>query len=405
MVSSCSLRKGVAPLSDNEDYSDATASDATPDSATSPQAEDLLAALATRGLGPTTAQRLLERYATWEEVRSAHRDDLRGLGVKSDAIRAIRESERQYEPLDEIARARDMGVRLIARGSPEYPKALQVQDHVPPLLYVKGDLQERDALAIAIVGARRASLYGRMHAERLGFELAQAGFTVVSGLARGIDAAAHEGALKGGGRTLAVLGNGLGTVYPSEHKDLAERITQSGALISELHLDAPPLAANFPPRNRIIAALSLGVVVVEAARRSGALITARLAGEMGKEVFAIPGDIGRPQTRGAHQLSREGAKLVETLADIVEELGPLAASVQVPENETAISDPRALTLNATERAIYDMLEATPRDIDEITRSSGLSAANVASTLMVLELRQLAVSMPGKRYVRAGSFQR
>jgi DNA processing protein len=166
-----------------------------------------------------------------------------------------------------------------------------------------------------------------------------------------------------------------------------------------------PTAANFPPRNRLIAALSLGVVVVEASRTSGALITARLAGEMGREVFAVPGDIGRAQTRGTHRLIRDGAKLVETVEDILEELGPLSQPVQVREEESPIPDPRALALNQHERRIYDLLDASPKDIDLITRESGLSAANVASTLMVLELKRMAVQMPGKLYVRAGTLQR
>jgi len=175
--------------------------------------------------------------------------------------------------------------------------------------------------------------------------------------------------------------------------------------MSELPLDAAPAAANFPPRNRIIAGLSLGVVVVEASRKSGALITARLAGEMGKEVFAVPGDIGRPQTRGTHRLIRDGAKLVESVDDIIEELGPMARPVQVREGEAPLPDPRALSLNHHERLVYDLLDATPKDIDAITRETKLSAANVSSTLMVLELKRLAAQMPGMRYVRAGTLLR
>lgn len=366
---------------------------------------DLLAAVAVPGLGPVTLRRLFRRFKSWERIRTASADDLRQLGLRRDAIGAIREAERRGDPAGEMARAREMGISIIPFTAPEFPRALRAHDDAPLLLYVKGELLERDALAVAIVGTRRASLYGRMHAERLAFALAQSGFTVVSGLARGIDAAAHEGALKGEGRTLAVLGNGLASVYPVENRDLGERVSRNGALISELPLDAAPVAANFPPRNRIIAALSLGVVVVEGSRRSGALITARFASEMGKEVFAVPGDIGRPQTRGTHQLIRDGAKLVETIEDIIEELGPLTGPVLVREDETPIPDPRALILNTNERAVYDLLDASPKDIDHVTRESGLSPANVASTLMVLELRHLAVQMPGKRYVRAGTFQR
>jgi DNA processing protein len=244
-----------------------------------------------------------------------------------------------------------------------------------------------------------------MHAERFAFELAQAGFTVVSGLAQGIDAAAHRGALKGRGRTLAVLGNGLPDVYPPEHRELAAQVAASGALISELPIGAPPAARNFPVRNRIIAALGLGLLVVEAARKSGALITARLANEMGKEVFAIPGDIGRPQTRGPHLLIRDGATLVESVQDILDQLGPATGGFRDDAAAEALPDPRALNLNPVERALYDRLDSVPKDIDTLTRETGLSPANAASTLLVLELRKLAVQMPGKRYVRPGTLQR
>lgn len=380
-----------------------------PDEAASPlpaaRAEELIEALAVPGLGPVTVRRLLRRFGSWSAVCRADAEALRVAGLKREAVDAVRHREFQDEAREELARAQALGVRLLALGAPEFPVALTHHDDLPPLLYARGEVQERDALAIAIVGSRRSSLYGRMHAERFAFELAQAGFTIVSGLAQGIDAAAHEGALKAGGRTLAVLGSGLGRIYPPENRDLAERITPHGALLSELPVDTAPSAAHFPPRNRIIAGLALGVLVIEANRASGALITARLGGEMGKAVFALPGDIGRPQTRGTHRLIRDGATLVESVEDILEELGPLDRPVQVAEHEPAIPDPRALVLNPMERAVYDLLDGTPRDIDTLTRDAHLSPANVASTLLVLELRRLACQMPGKQYVRAGSFQR
>jgi DNA processing protein len=367
--------------------------------------EELLEAMAVRGLGPTTLRRLLHRFGSWPRAREARREELGELGLKRETMRALRQRDWQYDPKQELKKAGDLGIRILPFTSPEFPGSLRDQDGLPLLLYVKGEILERDALAIGMVGSRRASVYGRMHAEQLAFGLAQAQFTVVSGLAQGIDAAAHEGALKGRGRTIAVLGCGLDRIYPPENRELAERIVRSGALVSELPFSTPPSATNFPPRNRIIAALSLGIVVVEAARNSGALITARLAGEMGKEVFAVPGDIGRPQTRGPHRLIRDGAKLVETVEDVIEEFGPLSRPLKVAEGERPILDPRALMLNEVERAIFDLLDSTPKDIDAITRESRLSAANVASTLMVLELKRLAVQMPGKLYVRAGTLQR
>jgi DNA processing protein len=304
-----------------------------------------------------------------------------------------------------MEKAGRLGVKIVPFTSKEYPDALRHFEDAPPLLYVKGEVLEQDALAIAVIGSRRASLYGRIHAERMAYDLACSGFTVVSGLAQGVDCTAHRGALKGGGRTIAVLGNGLASIYPPEHRELAEEIERNGALLSELPLDAPPAATNFPPRNRIIAGLSLGVLVVEASRTSGALITARLAGEMGKEVFAVPGDVGRPQTQGVHRLLRDGAKLVESVADIIEELGPLAGPLTVREGEPPVVDPRTLLLNQHERLVYDLLGSTPKDLDSLTRESRLSPANAASTLMVLELKRLAVQMPGKLYMRAGSFGR
>ena len=372
-----------------------------------PQAEpaDLIAALSLPGMGSISLRRVLERFGSWQAARAADIDELRECGLRSETARALRDGRFQIDPQAEMDKARELGVQIIAFCDAAFPPALAHETGGPLLLYVKGDILERDALAVALVGARRASLYGKMHAERLGYELAQAGFTVVSGLAQGIDTAAHGGALKGGGRTLAVLGNGLASVYPPENAALAERVAAQGALISELPLDAPPAAANFPPRNRIIAGLSLGVVVIEAARTSGALITARLAGEMGREVFAMPGDIGRPQTRGPHRLLRDGAHLVETVEDIIDALGPLDRPLRVSESAEMLTDPRALVLNHQERQIFDLLDSTPKDIDVITREARLSAANVASTLMVLELRRMAVQLPGKLYVRAGTLQR
>lgn len=364
--------------------------------------KDLLEAAAVKGLGPVLIRRLIERLGTWADVKRAGDAALAEAGIRRDVARAIRKGDLRYDPAEQMARCRALDIRLIPYTSEDYPTALRPHDSAPVVLFVKGELAERDAVAVAIVGTRRASLYGRMHAERLSFELAHAGFTIVSGLARGIDAAAHRGALKAGGRTLAVLGNGLASVYPSEHADLADEIAGRGALISELVPDVEPNAANFPPRNRIIAGLSLGVLVIEAPSRSGAVLTARLAGEMGKEVFAVPGDIGRPQARGVHQLIRDGAKLVESVDDVIEELGVMSRSVRVAENRPPLADPRALTLNSREQTVYDLLASTPKDIDAITRESELSAANVASTLMVLELKRLAVQTPGKRYARAFS---
>lgn len=368
-------------------------------------AKELLEALALPGLGATTVRRLLRRFGSWPKARAASATELSELGLKPSAVRAVMRGRPDHSPAEELARARAAGVRVIAWSDPEFPPGLRTDDHQPLLLYVKGDIRESDRLAVGIVGSRRASIYGRTHAERLAFELAQAGVTVVSGLALGIDTAAHQGALKGHGRTLAVLGNGLSGIYPPENDQLAREVAKSGALISELPMDAAPSAANFPQRNRIIAGMSVGVLVVEASRSSGALITARMANEMGRDVFAVPGDIGRPQTRGTHRLIRDGATLVESVEDILEALGPLTAPLAVREDDAPLTDPRALALNPHERRLFDLLDSTPKDIDQLTRESNLSAGNAASILMVLELKHMATQLPGQRYVRTGTLMR
>jgi DNA processing protein len=362
-------------------------------------------ALCAPELGPRTLRALLRHYGSWSAARRGPAAEWKSLGAGAAAHRAVRDGAAARAAETELRKAAEAGVKLVQYGDEGFPPALRLHDDLPPLLYVKGDLLAQDAVAVALVGSRRASVYGAMHAERFAFELAQAGFTVVSGLAQGIDAAAHRGALKGRGRTLAVLGNGLPGIYPPENEDLAAQVAAAGAVISELPMGTAPAKANFPVRNRIIAGLSLGVVVVEADRQSGALITARLAYEMGKEVFAVPGDIGRPQTRGPHRLIRDGATLVESVQDILDPLGAVAGNLKVAETGESIPDPRALQLNPVERKVYDLLDSVPKDIDALTRESGLSAANTASTLLVLELRKMAVQMPGKLYVRPGTLQR
>jgi len=361
---------------------------------------DILQTLAVPGLGKVGARRLLEEFGSVTGARKAATALLGGLGIKADAIRALHAGKAYFDADEEIAKASARGAAIIPVNDERYPLPLRHLHDAPLALYVKGELRRSDLLAVAVVGARRASVYGCMQAGRLAGDLARAGFTIVSGFARGIDSAAHDAALKAGGRTLAALGNGLAGIYPRENEALAEQVIKHGALISELPMDTAPTAANFPPRNRIIAALSLGVLVVEASQRSGALITARLAGELGKEVFAVPGDINRPQTRGVHRLIREGAKLVASIDDILEELGPLALPVQVSEDTAPAQDPRVFALNVRERKIYDLLNTTPKDIDQITREAGMAPGNVASTLTVLEIKRLVRRHPGRRYAKA-----
>jgi DNA processing protein len=252
---------------------------------------------------------------------------------------------------------------------------------------------------VALVGSRRASYYGEKQARRLASSLAHAGFTVVSGLARGIDAACHEGALEADGRTIAVLGCGPSQVYPPEHEELARRVAAQGAVLSEHPLGFPVLAENFPRRNRIVSGLSLGVVVVEAGRASGALITARWAAEQGREVFAVPGPVDRPGFAGSHRLIKDGAKLVETVEDVLEELGPLAKAVTTPRGEE-VRDPRVLALTVGEQHVLAVLDTEPCSVDEVIGRVGLPTSAVSAALFSLELKHLIVQLAGKRFVRS-----
>jgi len=294
------------------------------------------------------------------------------------------------------------GVDVLVEGFAGYPALLSRIDDPPGVLFVRGRFEPCDSLAISIVGARHASPYGRRVASLLAGGLARAGYTVVSGLARGIDAAAHRGALDAGGRTIAVLGSGVLTIYPPEHADLAAEVIGRGTVISE----APPLAeataGSFPRRNRIVSGLCLGTVVVEAAERSGALITARLAGEQGREVFAVPGQIDCRTARGCHALIRDGAKLVQSVDDILEELGPLFETT-VDARGREVRVPAELALDTVERQVLDAVDvravAGSCDIDSLVDETGLPASRVLATLGVLEVRRIVTRLPGNRVAR------
>ncbi|MFQ5734943.1 MAG: DNA-processing protein DprA, partial [Planctomycetaceae bacterium] len=257
----------------------------------------------------------------------------------------------------------------------------------------RGTLEPADAVAVAIVGSRRCTLYGRQQAERLAAGLANAGVTVVSGLARGIDGTAHQAAIDAGGRTLAVTATGLATVYPPEHADLAEEITRRGAVVSEFPLDQAPTPGLFPQRNRIISGLSLGVVIVEAARRSGALHTARHAMEQGREVFAVPGRIDSAASDACHDLIRDGATLVRNVDDILDELGPLIQPVAT-ESHGELHTPRELSLSEQERAILGLITSEPQHVDEVLRASEIESSRTLATITVLEMKRLVQRMPG-----------
>ncbi len=383
-----------------------------------PSVRELLALQLTAGVGAVTYRRLLRTFGSVQGILAAPAariEEVDGVGSKR-ALSLV--SGKGLELADEeTSRAEGLGVRLLAYTDDGYPPALKNIYDPPLVLYVKGGLQAGDALALGVVGARRCSYYGKSQAERFAGALAGMGFAIVSGLARGIDSAAHLGALEAGGRTVAVMGRGLAGVYPPENGELAERIAASGALLSELPLETPPNRENFPRRNRLISGLSLGVLIVEGTRRSGSLITARCALEQGREVFALPGKVDSRLAAGPNSLIKgAGATLVEDPQDVLDELGPVAddlVGLKLPaappekpgagrtgEDAQGELDLRAAGLNSKERAVLEKLSSDALQIDALIEACELPPAEVAGALMVLEIRRLAKRLPGQRYVRA-----
>jgi len=365
------------------------------------QAAELLLAL-TPGIGPRLRMALLDRFGSAQAVMAASAPDLQSVpGIGQKLSRSIVESRNSIDVGAEIANCRASGVNIIAESGSDYPEVLRKIPDPPGVLFVRGEIRPTDGLAVAIVGTRHATQYGIAQAERLAMGLARAGYTIVSGIARGIDAVAHRAALKAGGRTLAVLGSGVLNIYPPEHGPLAEEIIARGAVLSENPPHSPPLAGAFPQRNRIVTGLSLGVIVVEAADRSGALISARHAMEQGREVFAVPGRVDSRMSKGCHRLIRDGAKLVETVDDVLEELGPLAMPTPLAGGnpEQPIRHPAELQLNEPEQAVLAKIGDEPQTIDDIAVASGLPVQNVLATISVLEMRRLIRRLGGNRVMR------
>lgn len=361
---------------------------------------DLITLTLIPGIGPLTARALLERFETPGQILDARESALREVpGIGPRVASRIAAARSELDPEAELDLCRKGEVDILAPPEDAYPANLHEIPDPPPILYVRGALEPVDALAIGVVGSRHCTPYGLRMAERLAAGLARVGLTVVSGLARGIDGAAHRGALKAGGRTIAVLANGLSQVYPPEHEPLAAEITTRGAILSEVPMGQPPLAQLFPQRNRIISGLSLGVVVIEATPRSGSLSTARHAMEQNREVFAVPGPADSLASRGCHRLIRDGARLVETVDDILEELGPLAREVSPGANDVPVRHPAELTLSDSERAVLGRLGDQPVGIDELIGLTRLTAQQIVSTLAVLEMRRLARRLPGNQFVR------
>ncbi len=384
------------------------------------------------GVAPNRARAALERLQTPHDVFEAALGGDTLLkssdGLTEKAIAKLREcATRDVSKQLEAMNAH--GIRLLLESDSDYPRALQAIPDAPPCLFIRGDISEVDERAVAIVGTRNVTEYGRGLAHRFALELARAGVTVVSGLARGIDTSAHRGALDGGGRTLAVTGCGLDIVYPSDNKDLMLEIEGHGAVLSEWAPTTNPEAWHFPARNRIIAGLSLGVIVVEAAAKSGALITADFANELGREVFAVPGNIHKTQSRGPHQLIRDGAILVESVEDVLQALEarswplpdrpnsengengdaePVTESSRPPKrpapprSEPALSTAKLVntaSFSPDENKIWVCLDVEPRHIDDLSSAADLSASQTNTALVLLELKGAARRLPGNLFAR------
>jgi len=351
------------------------------------------------GVGPRLRKALLEEFGTASAVLSAAPSDLRRVqGIGAELTRRIAVAKSEIDVQAELDLCAANGIKILADHDPVYPRMLREIHDPPGILFVRGDILPQDAISIAIVGSRHATQYGLAQAERLAGSLARAGITIVSGLARGIDAAAHRGALAAGGRTLAVLGSGVLNMYPPEHAGLADEVAAQGAVLSESPPRSPPLSGAFPQRNRIVSGLSLGVLVVEASTQSGALISARHAMEQGREVFAVPGRVDNRMSRGCHRLIRDGAKLVETAEDVLEELGPLVAPTTAASGEP-VHHPAELLLNELEQEVLAVISSEAMTIDAVVSASKLPTPQVLSTISVLEMRHLVRRLSGNMVSR------
>lgn len=349
------------------------------------------------GLGCVSFKKLAEHFDDPTEALWAPPAVLTEIqGLDQHAVAGLRNFSAWDDVEKEIIKAKNAAVKIVPFTDSSYPARLRAIADPPPLLYVRGEIRREDEKAVAVVGSRSTSDYGQRVARDLCRGLASWGFTVVSGMARGIDGTAHETALNAGGRTLAVLGSGVDRVYPAEHDKLYQRISENGAVISEFPLGTRPLAFNFPARNRLISGLSLGVVVVEATEKSGSLITAALALEQGREVFAVPGEVGASRSRGAHRLIRQGAKLVETVEDIVEEIAP---QLLAGRGKT-VRAPRPMLpqeFGDEFQSIFGLFQERALQIDEVIEASGYAPSRVSEILLQLELLGYIKQLPGKKY--------
>lgn len=348
----------------------------------------------TQNIGDVKLKSLLDYFGSADRILCSSKSELMKVGGISSGIAEAILNISKNKVEKELKLIEQNNIDIISIKDRRYPENLTNIYSPPILLYVKGQLQPQDKNAIAIVGSRRATYYGLSTAENLAYKLAKYGITIVSGMARGIDSAAHKGALKAGGRTIAVFGSGLFNIYPPESKKLFDEVSANGAVVSEFPLNTPPFKQNFPKRNRIISGLSLGVIVAEAAKKSGALITSDFALEQGREVFAVPGKINSATSKGTHMLIKQGAKLVETAEDILEEL-----NIEIEDNY----DGKTLhtnELNEKEKTVYSFLNKEPQHIDGIAEKSDIPLNLLLSILMKLQMKGFVKEIHGKKFVRS-----
>ena len=351
-------------------------------------------------VGPVRVRQLLEHFGEAPAILTASRRQLLQVrNIGEEVADAIASWEKTIDLAAELKRTTDFGCRVVIQADAEYPELLRQIYDPPVVLYVKGGLLPKDKNSVALVGSRLTTHYGIEMARKLSYQLAYLGVTVVSGGARGIDSAAHQGALSGKGRTIAVLGTGINLIWPSENKELFERVADHGALVTQFPFNRPGDKQSFPIRNRIVAGMTLGTVVVEANLTSGALITANFAAEYGRQVFAVPGRIDSPRSKGCHDLIKKGAKLCEGAEDILSEFEYLFPPSNKPASPAETGQLPALELSENEQKVYDALSEEQRSIDEVIRHSGLPASAVSVALLSLEMKRIIRQLPGKMFLR------
>jgi DNA processing protein len=364
--------------------------------------EALVALNMIEGVGPIRVRQLLEQFNDAPSILRASRSQLtRVRGIGDDTAEAISNWEKNIDLSGELKRIEEFGCHILTQADENYPELLKQIYDPPVVLYVKGELNSKDKNAVAMVGSRMTTHYGIEIARKLAYQLGYVGVTVVSGGARGIDTAAHQGALSGKGRTIAVLGTGINLIFPSENAELFERIAANGAIVTQFPFNRQADKQSFPIRNRIVAGMTLGTVVVEANLTSGALITANFATEYGRQVFAVPGRIDSPRSKGCHDLIKKGAKLCEGVEDILSEFEYLfPASNRLPTaSETGVLP--ALELSENEQKVFTALGEDESHIDEVIQRSGLPSSTVSVALLSLEMKRLTKQLPGKVFVRNG----